>query len=613
MINGCQTNIYLLARERRGTVSKYQILVRILDGIRSEAAGTKWESLYAVNSEIEEDVEQARARAYIHLYLKVMFGLSSFADREQFVTDGSYDGGIDGYYIDRDTRQIHLIQSKFRRTAENFTQKKIDPEEILSMDVDRITAGNETNEAGVAYNGKIKGLIRSIAQLPDAARYSYRVAIIANCELPAPQVRRLTGGYSATVFDYQKTYRDLLFPVVSGTYFRASDIVINIDMENKSAGARTSYSVSTTEFECEITVLFLPTIEIAKIIEKYRNTLLEHNPRSYLELEGQQVNRSIRSTIMRSDSNEFALLNNGLMILSDETNINERVGQHNKAQLRVLNPQIINGGQTAYTLGRIMQENPDQADEIFRGKEVLAKIITLTPKSADKDSSTERSRLIREISEATNRQTPIIGADRISNDPKYLRLQGILFEKYGIFYERKRGEFSDGVAAGYISAKDVLERNLFLRLSLAAIGQLTAARQRKIFQNEAVNLDSLTDETSMDKFYQAFKFFNWLAPSNPNSSKRYREVLTQCYMFVEMTKEEPSFIRRCQTTLGLWEELRELIAIHRPKYFDRVFTRGGKSTEAFAIEKWMVSRDFERDVREFVSTRSLSHLGGKTP
>jgi len=590
-------------------LSKYQILVRILDGIRSEAAGTKWRNLYAVDSDSEEDIEQARARAYIHLYLKVMFGLSGFAEREQFVTDGSYDGGIDGYYIDRETKQIHLIQSKFRRTAENFAQKKIDPEEILSMDIDRITSGHETNEAGLDYNGKIKGLIRSIAQLPDPARYSYRVAIIANCELPSSQIKRLTGGYSATVFDYQRTYRDLLFPVVSGTYFRASDIVINIDMENKSAGARTSYSVSTVDFECEITVLFLPTLEVARVIEKYKNTLLEHNPRSYLELEGQQVNKSIRSTMMRSDSNEFALLNNGLMILSDETNINERVGQHNKAQLRILNPQIINGGQTAYTLGRIMQENSDQSEELFRGKEVLAKIITLTPKSPDKDSSSERSRLIREISEATNRQTPIIGADRISNDPKYLHLQSLLFEKYGIFYERKRGEFSDGVAAGYIATKDILERNLFLRLSLTAVGQLTLARQRKIFQSETINIDSLTDDSNLGKFYEAFQFFNWLAPSNPGSPKRYREVLTQCFMFVEMTKEEPNFVRRCQTTLGLWEELRELIAKHRPKYFDRVFTRGGKSTEAFAIDKWMVSRDFERDVREFVATRSLSGQG----
>jgi hypothetical protein len=335
------------------------------------------------------------------------------------------------------------VKSKFRRTEENFTYKKIDPEEILAMDIDRITAGQETNEGGTDYNGKIKGLIRAIAQLPDPARYGYRVAIIANCELPPSHLRRLTGGCITTVFDYQRTYSDLLFPVVSGTYFRASDIVINIDMENKSAGARTSYSVSTVDFDCEITVIFLPTLEIARVIAKYKNTLLEHNPRSYLELEGQQVNNSIRNTMMRSDSNEFALLNNGLMVLSDETNINERVGQHNKAQLRILNPQIINGGQTAYTLGRIMQDNIDQAEEIFRGKEVLTKIITLTPKSPEKDSSSERSRLIREISEATNRQTPIIGADRLSNDPKYLKLQRLLFDRYGIFYERKRGEFSE--------------------------------------------------------------------------------------------------------------------------------------------------------------------------
>jgi hypothetical protein len=80
-------------------------------------------------------------------------------------------------------------------------------------------------------------------------------------------------------------------------------------------------------------------------------------------------------------------------------------------------------------------------------------------------------------------------------------------------------------------------------------------------------------------------------------------------MFVEMTPEEPVFIRRCQATLKLWEELKRLVAECRPKYFDRVFTRGGKSTEAFAIEKWMASRDFDRDVREFVATRTIASSG----
>jgi hypothetical protein len=58
----------------------------------------------------------------------------------------------------------------------------------------------------------------------------------------------------------------------------------------------------------------------------------------------------MRDTILNSDTIEFALFKNGITMLSDDTNINEKIGQKNKALLRIRNPQIINGGQTSFTL-----------------------------------------------------------------------------------------------------------------------------------------------------------------------------------------------------------------------------------------------------------------------
>lgn len=185
---------------------------------------------------------------------------------------------------------------------------------------------------GIEYNGKIQGLIRHISELPDVARYSYQISIIANCKIPGERLRKLTEGHQATVFNFERSYNELVFPIVAGTYFRAQDVTVHLDLSHKSAGAKTSYSVGTPEYECEITVLFIPTLEIAKVMDKYRNSILEYNPRGYLELDGQQVNSAIRETLLRPDSNEFALMNNGITILSDETNLNERIGQHNKAQ-----------------------------------------------------------------------------------------------------------------------------------------------------------------------------------------------------------------------------------------------------------------------------------------
>src|SRR6267154_1964636 len=95
-------------------MTKYETLVNIIDRIRAEAAATKRAATYLPPVTETEAINQARSRAFIHLYLKVSFGLLDFNEREHFITDGSYDGGIDGYFVSRDNKLIYLIQSKFR-------------------------------------------------------------------------------------------------------------------------------------------------------------------------------------------------------------------------------------------------------------------------------------------------------------------------------------------------------------------------------------------------------------------------------------------------------------------------------------------------------------------
>ena len=79
-------------------MNKYSTLLNILDRIRSEATSS-FEQKYNPSDNDIEKINQARARAFIHLYLKVSFGILDFNEREKCITDGSYDGGIDGYFI----------------------------------------------------------------------------------------------------------------------------------------------------------------------------------------------------------------------------------------------------------------------------------------------------------------------------------------------------------------------------------------------------------------------------------------------------------------------------------------------------------------------------------
>lgn len=458
-------------------MSNYDTLVRILDQIRKEAPA-EYKNYYPLETDLEK-LCQARSKSLIHLYLKVKFGLLDFKERETYVTDGTDDGGIDGYYIDTEAKRIYMIQSKFRTTADNFKFKDAELKDILKMDVDRILKGESCYESGKSYNGKIQSLIKNIQAIPNIALYTYQVILLVNLTgVSASDLNKLIG-YDAEVLNYSRCYDELVFPVVTGTYFSAKDVFVYLDLTGKSGGSRVRYDVATEFAECEITVLFVPTIEIAKILNKYKNSILRYNPRSYLDLVSNPVNTEIARTITEKTTNEFALFNNGITMLSEDTFVMEGTARKNTAQLKVTNPQILNGGQTAYTLSKIYSDHCKSGDaaKIFENKEVLVRIITFRDKAETPEQNTKRLQLIEAVSKATNQQTFVTEADRRSNDKVQIEIQRKLFDEFGLFYERKRGEFWNGRQDGYIDAHEVIDRELFLRICLAGNGYASQARR----------------------------------------------------------------------------------------------------------------------------------------
>lgn len=349
--------------------------------------------------------------------------------------------------------------------------------------------GNQCDEKGIKYRGKILQLQREVSEIDDIPRYSYKVIIFANLKgVSDSELKRLTGGYKAEVIDYQKCYTDFVFPIISGTHFNKSDLTIQIDLSNKLA-SKISYAVDTSIGECDITVLFVPTVEIGKFMSKYKNSILKYNPRSYLGFKAQDVNRQIAESITNQATNEFALFNNGITLLSEETCINEQVANKGVAKLLVKNPQIINGGQTSFTLSRIYEDNVDKT--VFDKKEVLLKVITLPPDASGKEQ------LIERISNATNHQTPVGPSDRLSNMEEQVYLQQRLFNEFGVLYERKRGEYSDGISKGLIKEGDIIDRSLFIKIYYILQNKISSSKTKKLFVTHKWNKDSIDDNDKM--------------------------------------------------------------------------------------------------------------------
>jgi hypothetical protein len=337
-------------------------------------------------------------------------------------------------------------------------------------------------------------------------------------------------------------------------------------------------------------------------MDKYRNTILRYNPRSYLDLEGQTVNVAIRDTILNSMTNEFALFNNGITMLSEETNINEKIGQKNKAQLRIKNPQIINGGQTSVTLSRIYRDNFENAESIFDGKEVLLKIITLI----GSESSSSRLHLIDEISNATNKQTPVINADKLANESIHIELQRRVFSRYGLLYERKRGEFSDGVRDGYVERISVVERNHFWRLMYSANGKVNRGFKKKLFQQNQFSDILPASDGSLDRLYLALKVFGRLRRElNPNA-RIGKDIYGKVYAYTQLfgseglTPEEAAIDANLQKLEQHWDEfLKTQSSTPGPwirSYFDK---ETGQQKSRFISGKYFKSIRFERDLKTY--------------
>lgn len=293
---------------------QFDTLIRALDTLRQEAP--KSYKTYHPDDDDHDGLCHARALAFIHLLIKVRFGVAAFLDRHKLITDGTQDGGVDAYFIDTERKKLFLIQSKLRMTPQTFQSKAMDANDLIKMEVARITKGEKDDSRGVRFNSKIEALQQAISQIRDIAKYEYIVLFLGNVyDFSDEQLRKLIDNCIYEKYDAQTAYEKLLFPLTTGTYFDPDEITIRLDLTHKSS-LRLSQQVDTDFGQFNVTAVFVPTLEIGRVMSKYKNAILKFNPRNFLSLQKKSVNENIRHSIVGQEKNNFALLNNGITILS---------------------------------------------------------------------------------------------------------------------------------------------------------------------------------------------------------------------------------------------------------------------------------------------------------
>lgn len=549
-------------------MNKYELLINTLNALRKEAPKS-YKSYYPDINDINK-VNAANSRAYIHLLLKAKFNLLTFEEREKFITDGPQDGGIDAYYIDYEKKEIYFIQSKFRTNDENFKTKFISLDEINKMDIDRISKGEKADKNGKDYNGKIKGLIRELSEIEQISRYNFYVIILANVDkgLAAAMEKLLELPFE--IYNYEKAYEELVFPIVRGTVHQATDISVNLNLGSKN-NYTMDYLVKEGEFTTSVQLFFVPIAEIAKLMSNYKNSILKYNPRSYLGASNNEVNASIKDSVINRSDNVFALFNNGLTILSDKTSFTSRTGRDGMGELGLLNPQIINGGQTAYTLATIFEdENIDNS--VFDNKEVLVKVITFDEEMKEEEN---KQKLIDDLSLTTNNQSKVTVADRKSNTEVQIDFQNYLFSNYGYFYHRKTGEFSEGLEKGYITKDQIIERDTIIRIVYAINGKPNVARRS--------SEDTLYTMSDYDRFF------------NKNlGSEKYDRIYYSYLVYKYLGKREKEIVDKTIYGEGLRYGKYAIINVISKFLTDEYFDRTEDSLKLIADEILDQWKEFER-------------------
>ena len=474
-------------------MNKYDTLLNILDNI-CNTAPDNFKS-YCLQEKSEDEKNQIRSKAFIHLYLLVKFGLEDFKSRHDLITDGIADGGLDAYFIDAETKYIYLFQSKFRTNSQNFENKDISVDELMAMEIDRIVEGKIESEDGNTYNRKIQGFQKKLSDICDLPRYKFKIIILANLKSDK-LLNKLFGSYERDIFNYQRTYKELVFPMCSSTYYKNENIVVKMEVEGKIEEVTETFATSFGN--CNVTLLFVPIINIAQIINKYKNSILEFNPRNYLSMSKNPVNKGIKESACESNC-DFTLLNNGITMICSQYESTTRTGKSNTTKITIDNPQILNGGHTAYTLSKIL-DTEENCFEKMQGKKVLLKVISIYK---DDQSETDYRTFVNKISDATNKQTKIDEADRRANNEIQVKLQNDIYEKYGLYYERKAGEFEEALSKGLIYKDMIIKRDVLLKTLWAYNGKCGEARNYsgdKIFNKDVfdeIMLGNVTAEITI--------------------------------------------------------------------------------------------------------------------
>ncbi len=384
---------------------------------------SKFEDLRDTIERIAEDNHLKDYHAFVYWFIETMYEW----DESRIINcicDGTHDKGIDAIVIDDIEEHVVIIQSKYEHEGGVSTIKDKDIRDFGTVK-DYFRSQKAFGAATAKANASARQWLDRAFHAAKNKNYDLQLVFISThrgSDVLEDLIVETLGfkPYEFTLYDYSRIMqlqrdRERDFTPPLGNYFLPFES-LDGEMVRTTSNNAWVMSVSTDRIR-------------GMVNDLTPEKLFRKNVRNFL---GRNIfNNRIAETLSREPSN-FWYYNNGITILCDEGNLDK---EHKG--IRMKNPQIVNGCQTAMSIKKFPGD---------LSGDVLVRVIQGTDYE-----------FINAITLYQNSSNPVKNRDFKSNDPVQVRLKHE-FRRRGWFYYIKRGESFKDETRKSKSAKVTYER-----------------------------------------------------------------------------------------------------------------------------------------------------------
>jgi hypothetical protein len=360
-------------------------------------------------SDLSQNADHQKSLAFLVLGVAAYLDID-IAEAAQYLTDGGNDGGFDAAYISQSGEgalSVVLFQSKYTR---NLDQDSNFPANAVEKSVATVKNIFDPGRQ-MLLNDRSRKTVEEIRSFIADGVIPYITFVLINNGL---KWNNDAQNHIDNEFAGQKQ--------VEFVHFNHHDIIKYVNKNEKiNETLSLAGSAIKEDFNYKEVILGRVSVEeIARILEKHGDNLLDRNIRKYLGINA--VNKAISDTLTdNAKRSNFFFYNNGITMVCSNFRYNALQKEDWKVQVQDM--QIINGGQTCKTIHQTLKEHPGD----YSTTTVLLRLYAV---GDDKS-------VIEGITHATNSQNPVDFRDLKSNDEIQRLLENGASE-LGYTYKRKR-------------------------------------------------------------------------------------------------------------------------------------------------------------------------------